>query len=211
MRTPHFLLPVLGVALITVSALAQQSPPAASPLQTSAGGWITQLQSDQWRASDLEGLDIYSSNNGDKIGDISELIFDSSGKVQAVVIGVGGYLGIGERDIAVPFDQIKFVNEPRGTTTGTTSGEARLAGTSPGGGTVASPAATGTAAVPAGSNSPVASNAPANNAPAPSKLGASGTGQATPATSGSTPDHAGLLMSITRDELRAAPEFRARR
>jgi PRC-barrel domain len=48
-------------------------------------------------------LDVYSSNNSDKIGDIGELILDSSGKVQAVVIGVGGYLGIGKRAIAVPF------------------------------------------------------------------------------------------------------------
>jgi sporulation protein YlmC with PRC-barrel domain len=197
--------------LITVPALAQPSQPIAPPPQTNADGWITQLQPDQWRASDLEGLDVYSSNNSDKIGDISELILDSSGKVQAVVIGVGGYLGIGERDIAVPFDQIRFVNEPRGTTTGTTSGEARLAGTSPGGGTVASPAATGTAAVPAGPNPPATSNLAANNAPALGTPGASGTGQATPATSGSTPDHAVLMMSITKDELRAAPEFRARR
>jgi hypothetical protein len=48
------------------------------------------LQPDQWRASDLEGLGVYSSNNGDKIGDISELIFDNSGKVQVVVIGLAG-------------------------------------------------------------------------------------------------------------------------
>lgn len=148
MRIHHFLLPVFGVVLITAPALAQPSQPTAPPPQTNAGGWMTQLPPDQWLASNLEGLDVYSSNNGDKIGVISELIFDSSGKVQAVVIGVGGYLGIGERDIAVPFDQIKFVNEPRRNTTGTTSGEARLAGTSPGGGTVASPAATGTAAGP---------------------------------------------------------------
>jgi sporulation protein YlmC with PRC-barrel domain len=154
---------------------------------------MTQLPPDQWLASHLEGLDVYSSNNGDKIGDISDLIFDTSGKVQAVLIGVGGYLGIGERNIAVPFDQIRFVNESRRNPSGTTTGEARLAGTSPGGGTVASPAATGTAAVPAGSNSPAASNTPA------------------PAGSGSTADHAVLMLSVTKDELRTAPEFRATR
>lgn len=211
MRIHHFLLPVFGVVLITAPALAQPSQPTAPPPKTNAGGWMTQLPPDQWLASNLEGLDVYSSNNGDKIGVISELIFDSSGKVQAVVIGVGGYLSIGERDIAVPFDQIKFVNEPRRNTTGTTSGEARLAGTSPGGGTVASPAATGTAAVPAGPNAPATSNMAANNAPTLCTPGASGTGQAAPARSGSTPTHAVLLMSITKDELRAAPEFRARR
>ena len=172
---------------------------------------MTQLPPDQWLASHLEGLDVYSSNNGDKIGDISELIFDNSGKVQVVVIGVGGYLGIGERDVAVPFDQIRFVNEPRVNTTGTTTGEARLAGTSPGGGTVASPAATGTAAVPAGPNSPGPSTTAPNNTPAPGASGALGTGQVATTRSGSTPDHAVLLMSVTKDALRTAPEFRAPR
>jgi uncharacterized protein YrrD len=95
-----------------------------------AGEWITQSQPINGKLPNWMGLDVYSSNNGDKIGDISELIFDSSGKVQAVVIGVGGYLGIGERAIAVPFGQIRFVNEPRVITTG----EARLAGASPKGG-----------------------------------------------------------------------------
>jgi sporulation protein YlmC with PRC-barrel domain len=201
----------LGAVLVSTPVLAQPSQTTAPAPQTSAGGWATQLQPDQWRASDLEGLGVYSSNNGDKIGDISELIFDNSGKVQAVVIGVGGYLGIGERDVAVPFDQIRFVNEPRVNTTRTTTGEARLAGTSPGGGTIASPSATGTAAVPAGSNSPAASNMAANNASAPVAPESPSMGQAATAKSGSTPDHAILLMSITKDELRMAPEFRTPR
>ncbi|MFD0461448.1 PRC-barrel domain-containing protein [Microvirga aerilata] len=161
---------------------------------------------DQWQASKLEGLAVYSSNNGDKIGDITSLIFNSSGTVQAVLIGVGGYLGIGERNIAVPFDQIKFVNEPRVKTIGTTTGEAGLAGPSPGGGTVASPAATGTAAVPAGPNSPTNSNVAPSNEPAPAASGV--LGQAATAKSGSSPDHAVLTMSITKDELQTVPEFR---
>ena len=154
MRVHRLWLSFLGAVLVSTPGLAQPSQTTAPAPQTEIGGGITQLQPDQWQASNLEGLDVYSSNNGDKIGDISDLIFNDSGKLQAVVIGVGGYLGIGERDVAVPFDQIRFVNEPRVNTTRTTTGEARLAGTSPGGGTIASPAATGTAAVPAGSNSP---------------------------------------------------------
>jgi sporulation protein YlmC with PRC-barrel domain len=206
---PSFVAILLGAVLVSTPVLAQPSQPTAPAPQTSAGGWATQLQPDQWQASNLEGLRVYSSNNGDKVGDINELIFDNSGKVQAVVIGVGGYLGIGERDVAVPFDQIRFVNEPRVNTTGTTTGEARLAGTSPGGGTVASPS--GTAAVPAGSNSPGPSTTAPNNTPAPGASGALGTGQAATTRSGSTPDHAVLLMSVTKDELRTAPEFRAPR
>jgi sporulation protein YlmC with PRC-barrel domain len=211
MRVHRLWLSFLGAVLVSTPVLAQPSQTTAPAPQTGAGGWATQLQPDQWRASDLEGLSVYSSNNGDKIGDISDLIFDGSGKVQAVVIGVGGYLGVGERDVAVPFDQIRFVNEPRVNTTGTTTGEARLAGTSPGGGTVASPAAAGTAAVPTGPNGPATSNMAANNASAPAAPGAPGVGQAAAGASGSTPDHAVLLMSVTKDELRAAPEFKPSR
>jgi hypothetical protein len=93
MHIARFLLPLVSALLIGAPGLAQPSHPTAPAPQTGAGGWITQLQPDQWQASNLVGLDVYSSNNGDMIGDISELIFDSSGKVQAVVIGVGGYLG----------------------------------------------------------------------------------------------------------------------
>ncbi len=211
MHRLRFLLPLISALLIATPGLAQPSQLTAPPPQTSAGGWITQLQPDQWQASNLEGLDVYSSNNGDKIGDISELIFDSSGRAQAVVIEVGGYLGIGERAIAVPFDQIRFVNEPRLITTGTTTGEARLAGASPGGDTVASPSAAGTAAVPAGSNNPSPSKRAANNVPAPAAPETQRMEQAPPGGSGSSPNHAILLMSITKDELQAAPEFGAPR
>ncbi len=86
MRIYHFLLPFLGATLVTAPVQAQ--PSQSNPLspQSSAGEWITQLQPDQWQATKLEGLAVYSSNNGDKIGDITSLIFDSSGKVQAVLI-----------------------------------------------------------------------------------------------------------------------------
>ena len=174
MRVHRLWLSFLGAVLVSTPGLAQPSQTTAPAVQTEIGGGITQVQPDQWQASNLEGLDVYSSNNGDKIGDISDLIFNDSGKLQAVVIGVGGYLGIGERDVAVPFDQIRFVNEPRVNTTRTTTGEARLAGTSPSGGTIASPAATGTAAVPADSNSPGRSAMVTNNTPTSAAPEASG-------------------------------------
>jgi sporulation protein YlmC with PRC-barrel domain len=145
MIAKHLGLALLGTTLIAAPALAQTSPPAgsatappagstAAPAQMNAGNWMTQEQPGQWRASKLEGLDIYNQNN-EKIGDISELLVDSSGKIQAVVVGVGGFLGIGERDVAIPFDQIKLVNEPRVVAT---------TATTPGGPTTADPNAPAT-------------------------------------------------------------------
>ena len=37
---------------------------------------------------------------------------DKSGNIKAAVIGVGGFLGVGEHLVAIPFEKIKFVNEP---------------------------------------------------------------------------------------------------
>lgn len=100
---------------------------------------MTQIQPGQWRASQMDGLDVYNQNN-EKIGDISEMLVDQSGKIQAVVVGVGGFLGIGERNVAIPFEQVRFVNEPRTTAATTTTG---TAGT---GGTTTAPSTTGSTA-----------------------------------------------------------------
>jgi hypothetical protein len=65
----------------------------------------------EWRASKLVGVNVYNDAN-EKIGDISEIILDKSGKVANVIIGVGGFLGMGEHYVAVGYDKLKWVNEP---------------------------------------------------------------------------------------------------
>jgi sporulation protein YlmC with PRC-barrel domain len=65
----------------------------------------------EWRASKLMGVNVYNTQN-EKIGDINEILLDPAGKVSGVVIGVGGFLGMGEHDVLVKMDKIKFVNEP---------------------------------------------------------------------------------------------------
>ncbi len=71
------------------------------------------------------GLYVYNDAN-ERLGSINDLLMDSSGKVSKAVIGVGGFLGIGESDVAVNFDQLKFVNEPMRTTSTTRAGERRV-------------------------------------------------------------------------------------
>jgi len=56
-------------------------------------------------------MNVYN-NQDEKIGDIKELMTNKSGQIERVVIGVGGFLGMGEHDVAVKFDQLKWVNEP---------------------------------------------------------------------------------------------------
>jgi len=105
---------VAASALLATVAFAQtpttttdraNMAPAAS---TSASD--TSLQGN-WRASKIVGLNVYNDNN-ESVGSISDLLTDKSGNIKAVVIGVGGVLGVGAHLVAVPFAKIKFVNEP---------------------------------------------------------------------------------------------------
>ena len=62
------------------------------------------------RSSKLICVDVYNDAN-ETIGDIEDLIVDKSGKIEHVVLGVGGFLGMGEHYVAVSFDKLKWVNE----------------------------------------------------------------------------------------------------
>jgi uncharacterized membrane protein YkoI len=112
----HLAASLVTSVLTAVPAFAQTSPTAPPRAQVGADHFLTQEQPGQWRGSKLVGLNVYGPEN-EKVGDINEIIVDQNGKFDAVVIGVGGFLGIGEKDVAVSFGQLKFVNEPRRSTT----------------------------------------------------------------------------------------------
>lgn len=57
-------------------------------------------------ASHLIGADVQTANNED-IGDVNDLIIGSNGQVMAIVVSVGGFLGMGEKDVAIGWDHIK--------------------------------------------------------------------------------------------------------
>ena len=56
-------------------------------------------------------MKVYNEQN-ERLGDINEIILDKDGKAMGYVVGVGGFLGMGEHDIFVEPNKIKFVNEP---------------------------------------------------------------------------------------------------
>jgi sporulation protein YlmC with PRC-barrel domain len=120
---------LVSTALIGGAAFAQQAttPASPSPSASSSSTSVQQNLKGNWRASKLVGLDVYNESN-EKLGDITEILVDNTGKINAVVIGVGGFLGVGQHDIAVSFDKLKWVNEPirsassdRPASTGTSS------------------------------------------------------------------------------------------
>ncbi|WP_314959309.1 PRC-barrel domain-containing protein [Bradyrhizobium cosmicum] len=125
-----FAVALLGTAVIGGAAFAQSTQPVdrAAPAATAQPADAKMALKGNWRASKLMGLNVYNEAN-EKLGDINELLVDKNGKINAVVIGLGGFLGMGEHDIAVSMDKLKFVEEPVRTSSSSTSTTARDATT----------------------------------------------------------------------------------
>jgi sporulation protein YlmC with PRC-barrel domain len=118
---------LLGGVMIVIAASPTLAQPAAAPSPVTPAERTQTTTSTApvattpgWRASKLVGVNVYNNDN-EKIGDISEILLDTSGKVSGVIIGVGGFLGLGQHDVLVQMDQLKFVNEPRSATAPTTT------------------------------------------------------------------------------------------
>jgi sporulation protein YlmC with PRC-barrel domain len=211
---------LLGTALSAPAFPQEATPSSSQPMSTStasaAGGqFVTQMDAQQWRGSKLVGVDVYGSDNS-KIGDINEVIVDRNGQARAIVIGVGGFLGIGEKNVAIAWDKVQWNmggaasgsmasstsaggqpagdrSSPRDIAQTTTGAPADRSAQAPqtvatGGATLSAPPATSD-----------------NSAPATTTTGVS------PAASASTqaqdyPDRA--LVSMSKQDLQNAPEFK---
>jgi sporulation protein YlmC with PRC-barrel domain len=90
---------VAGCLLLASAAFAAETTPTDSSMQGN------------WRASKVVGLNVYNDQN-ESIGSINDLLMDKSGNVKAAVISVGGFLGVGSRLVALPYEKLKFSNEP---------------------------------------------------------------------------------------------------
>ena len=76
----------------------------------------TQLQPGQLRATQMDGATVYDARN-QKVGEVKDIILDKDGKVAAVVLDVGAFLGIGGKYVAVGMNDLKITednnNKPR--------------------------------------------------------------------------------------------------
>jgi sporulation protein YlmC with PRC-barrel domain len=171
-----------GTALLATIASAQtpttQTPTGTSDKATGTSIPEASLKGD-WRASKVVGLKVYNDNN-ESLGSINDLLMDKGGNIKAVVLGVGGFLGMGEHLVAVPLDKVKFVNQPVAYSgTASNGGSAGGAGTG-GGATTRPPTTTGSS---------------------------SGTSSASTSKPNPWyPDHA--VFNANKDELKAMPEFK---
>ncbi len=207
MLTRHLALGLLGSALIAAPALAQTTPapapanPAPPPASTqtapmnagqgSAMNFVEVRPQTQFRASKLIGTPVTGANN-ESIGEINDVLMDQNGRAHAVIIGVGGFLGIGEKDVAIPMTALQFsAGNPGMAQQGATTAGAVTAPAAP---------ATTSAPVPANNNPNLSANAPA-----------AGATTTTTSTTGADMDDGlpdQIVLSMTKEQLTQAPNFR---
>lgn len=104
-----------GLMASTALAQVQTTPQAATPMQGSGsamggGDFIAVQDQKHWLAEDLIGTSV--KNADQDIGEIENLLFDDSGQVAGVIISVGEFLGVGGKNVAVPFDKLNISPDP---------------------------------------------------------------------------------------------------
>lgn len=87
----------------TPPAATTPAPKAGTTAAMPAAGSVQVVNSqraDQWLASQFRGTDVIGSDN-QKIGDVSDILFGKDGQIEAYVVSVGGFLGMGAKDVAL--------------------------------------------------------------------------------------------------------------
>jgi sporulation protein YlmC with PRC-barrel domain len=96
-----------GAMVLVASAPLGQAFSQTAVLATTAPKFVTQQPANEWLARVFLGEGVQNTA-GETVGDINDLAFDRQGQIRTVVIGVGGFLSMGEKSVGVPFDALTF-------------------------------------------------------------------------------------------------------
>jgi sporulation protein YlmC with PRC-barrel domain len=66
---------------------------------------MSSLPPDSWTVTNYYKQDVYDKGRN-TVGKIDDVLIDKSGKITALIVGVGGFLGVGEKDVALPFTAV---------------------------------------------------------------------------------------------------------
>jgi hypothetical protein len=120
-------------ALMVSGALAQASPPAdragSQPMAQSKAEpvnsphFIQAQGTDKWVFSKFKGTNVLGPDD-QKVGDVTDLLFDKNGKIDGLIVGVGGFLGIGEKNVAIDMTAFQVMPYSTGSTAGSTNAAA---------------------------------------------------------------------------------------
>ncbi|PAP99455.1 PRC-barrel domain-containing protein [Mesorhizobium mediterraneum] len=101
----------------TAEAPAAATPDASAPDQTQTAAIdksaLTEMPVDKIRSEDLVGTTVYGANDVN-VGEIGDVVLTGDKKVDAVIIDVGGFLGVGEKEVAIGMDNLKFMTDKDG-------------------------------------------------------------------------------------------------
>lgn len=103
------------------SAPMEQDKPAATAPSGSSGAagsaqFVNSQGPNQWLSSNFTGTDVVGPDDA-KIGDVTDILFEKDGKVVAYVVGVGGFLGIGQKNVALAPSAFQVVPASSGSAT----------------------------------------------------------------------------------------------
>jgi hypothetical protein len=90
-----------------IAASPGANSPQTAPMPTAAK-FVVMQGAEQWVFSKFKGTDVLGPDNA-HIGDVSDLLFDKNGRVAGVIVGVGGFLGIGEKYVAIDLSAFQVV------------------------------------------------------------------------------------------------------
>jgi opacity protein-like surface antigen len=112
-----------ALAVVLAAPAFAQSPPPSSSSQSpgaassstsapaTSGSFVQKQEVSDWRGSKVIGTTVYGPDNA-SIGEVNDVLIGNDGKIRAAVIGVGGFLGVSEKYVAIPFEQLNIGRKP---------------------------------------------------------------------------------------------------
>ena len=101
------LLPLMAAAQAPAAAQQQAAQAPATQQQQVPRHFLAGQAQDQVLASAIMGIEV-AGPEGENIGNVDDLLIDHDGRLLAVIVGIGGFLGIGEKDVAIPVAALTF-------------------------------------------------------------------------------------------------------
>lgn len=108
--------PCYVLVIIAATPLPMTQTKMPSSAEPVTGTFLSVQASNQWLATQPIGVTVVGAD-GEKIGSIDDLVTDQSGAIHAIIIGVGGFLGIGAKDIAVSLQMMTVMRDSNGDRT----------------------------------------------------------------------------------------------
>jgi sporulation protein YlmC with PRC-barrel domain len=99
-------LALFASAIAFAGGLALAEAPMTRETSTGRSVATSSLSTEHWLASDVYKANVYDPSEN-KIGKVTDLMIDRNGNITGAIIGVGGFLGVAQKDVAIPFKELK--------------------------------------------------------------------------------------------------------